>query len=257
MNGIAVLPPGFEALGLEELSSLGAQSLRPLKRAVAFKADMACFYRMHLRARLPFRLLREMACFPCIDPSSLYEGVQASLEWERWLHPSMSFRVDVSGGCEGLPHSHYSALQVKNAVIDLQRTLWGDRSSVNLEDPEICLHLHLSQKGAVLSLDGSSKSLHRRGYRAAMGEAPLKENLAAGLISLSQWDGIVPLVDPLCGSGTLLIEAASAVLGLAPGLNRSFLLEGWADFDKPLWEKEKETIHIRNLVIIILQVITQ
>ncbi|HGY5556899.1 MAG TPA: THUMP domain-containing class I SAM-dependent RNA methyltransferase, partial [Prochlorococcus sp.] len=107
-------------------------------------------------------------------------------------------------------------------------------------DPDLCLHLHLGRDGAVLSLDGSGGSLHRRGYRAAMGTAPLKENFAAGLIRMSGWDGSVPLVDPLCGSGTLLIEAASLALGLAPGLNRSFLLEGWADFDPQLWQEEQK-----------------
>ena len=150
----------------------------------------------------------------------------------------MSFRVDVTGTAPGLNHSHYTALQVKNAVVDRQREIWGQRSSIDLEDPDVCLHLHLDREGAVLSLDGSGGSLHRRGYRAAMGMAPLKENLAAGLIRLSGWTGTTPLVDPLCGSGTLLIEAASLAAGHAPGLNRSFALEGWADFDDELWEEE-------------------
>ncbi len=239
MQAIAVLPEGLEFQGAEELSALGAKSVLPRRRSVAFQADMSCFYRLHLKARLPFRLLREMARFQCDGPASLYQEVQVALEWERWLHPSMSFRVDVSGSCQGLTHSHFSALQVKNAVVDFQRKLWGERSDVNLEHPDLCLHLHLSPHGSVLSLDGSGGSLHRRGYRAAMGIAPLKENLAAGLIRLSNWDGCVPLVDPLCGSGTFLIEAASIALGLAPGLNRTFNFEGWADFDKNLWEKEK------------------
>jgi len=152
----------------------------------------------------------------------------------------MSFRVDVSGISKGLPHSHFTALQVKNALVDLQRKLWGDRSEINLKQPDLCVHLHLTNEEAILSFDSSSGSLHRRGYRAAMGVAPLKENLAAGLIRLSGWDGSVPLVDPLCGSGTLLIEAANLMFALSPGLKRSFLLEGWADFDSKLWEQEKE-----------------
>ncbi|MDP6194004.1 MAG: class I SAM-dependent RNA methyltransferase [Prochlorococcaceae cyanobacterium ETNP18_MAG_1] len=246
MQAIAVLPQGLEEEGAKELTALGAKAVRPLRRAAAFEADMACFYRLHLQARLPFRLLREIAQFPCRGPKELYAGVQSAFDWERWLHPSMSFRVDVTGSTPELSHSHFTALQVKNALVDLQRQFWHQRSDIDLDNPDLCLHLHLNREGAVLSLDGSAGSLHRRGYRAAMGIAPLKENLAAGLIRLSGWDGGVPLVDPLCGSGTLLIEAASQALGLAPGLNRSFLLEGWADFKPNLWQEEQQRASSRE-----------
>ncbi|WP_320666623.1 THUMP domain-containing class I SAM-dependent RNA methyltransferase [Prochlorococcus sp. MIT 1307] len=242
MQGIAVLPEGLEEEGVRELISLGAKSVKAHRRSVSFEGDMSCFYRLHLQARLPFRLLREMARFPCDSPNTLYSAVQNCLDWERWLPTSMSFRVDVSGRSDGLRHSHYSALQVKNAVVDWQRSCFGKRSDIALDKPDICLHLHLNQFGGILSLDGSAGSLHKRGYRAAMGVAPLKENLAAGLMRLSAWDGSVPLVDPLCGSGTLLIEAVSLALGLSPGLHRSYLLEGWADFDPSLWQKEKNQI---------------
>ena len=120
--------------------------------------------------------------------------------------------MDVTGTAPGLNHSHFTALQVKNALIDRQRDLWGKRSSIDLDEPDLCLHVHLHRGEASLSLDGSGGSLHRRGYRAAMGVAPLKENLAAGLIRLTGWDGSAPLTDPCCGSGTLLIEAASMAL---------------------------------------------
>ena len=239
MQAIAVLPQGLEEEGAKELLSLGAKSVKPLKRSVAFEADMACFYRLHLQSRLAFRFLREIVRFKCDSPKSLYTSVQSALDWESWLHPSMSFKVDVSGSSDGLSHSHFTALQVKNALVDFQRSLWSKRSDIDLENPDLSLHLHLSQSEAVLSLNGSSNSLHRRGYRSAMGLAPLKENLAAGLIRLSQWEGNIPLVDPLCGSGTFLIEAVSIALKLSPGLNRSFLFEGWADFDQQLWEEEK------------------
>ncbi len=245
-HGVAVLPQGLEDAGVEELIALGAKAVRPLRRAAAFEADMACLYRLHLQCRLPFRLLRELASFPCDGRDSLYYGVQESMEWERWLHPSMSFRVDATGSAQGLNHSHYNALQVKNAIVDRQRELWGERSSVDLEDPDLHLHLHLGRGGAVLSLDGCGGSLHRRGYRAAMGDAPLKENLAAGLIRLTGWDGTTPLVDPLCGSATLLIEAASQARNLCPGLERRFSLEGWADFDAELWSQEEERARKRE-----------
>ena len=237
ISAVAVLPQGLENAGCEELQALGAHDVRPLRRAAAFQADMACLYRLHLQARLPFRLLRQMARFPCQGRDDLYDGIRRAMHWERWLHPSMTFRVDVTGSAPGLNHSHYSALQVKNALVDQQRDLWGERSSVDLEDPDLSLQVHLGRGDAVLSLDGSGGSLHRRGYRAAMGAAPLKENLAAGLIRLSDWDGTFP-VDPCCGSGILLIEAAAMAIQQAPGLNRSFALEGWADFAPELWERE-------------------
>ena len=237
-HAIAVLPQGLEEAGSEELKALGAHHIRPLRRAASFEADMACLYRLHLQARLPFRLLREIARFRCLGRDDLYEGIRQALDWERWLHPSMSFRVDVTGTAPGLNHSHSSALQVKNVVVDQQRDLWGDRSFIDLNHPDLSLHLHLSRDGAILSLNGSGSSLHRRGYRAAMGTAPLKENLAAGLIQLTGWDASTPLVDPCCGSGVLLIEAVLAALQQAPGLDRSFALEGWADFQPELWQEE-------------------
>ena len=222
---IAVVPPGLEEVAAAELKQLGAEDVRPLRRAVSCRTDLAGFYRLHLRARLPFRFLRELARFPCSDRQSLRQGVLTAADWEFWLPPERSLRVDVSGGTAVLNHSHYTALEVKNALVDLQRQLWGVRSPVNLDDPDLSLHLHLRPAGprgaaeAVLSLEGGGgSSLHRRGYRAAMGLAPLKENLAAGLIALTGWDGRVPLCDPLCGSGSLLIEAASMALGRAPGL---------------------------------------
>jgi putative N6-adenine-specific DNA methylase len=243
---IAVVPPGLEEPAAAEAAALGASEVRPLRRAVGLQADPATYYRLHLQARLPFRFLRQLARFPCRDRDQLYDGVQRAADWERWLPPERSFRVEASGSVSGLNHSHYSALQVKNALVDLQRQRWGARSSVDLDDPDLVLHLHLSAgrpggagPEAVLSLDGGGASLHRRGYRAAMGQAPLKENLAAGLIALTGWDGQMPLADPCCGSGTLLIEAVCGALGRAPGLGQAFSLQRWPDFDAALWERER------------------
>ena len=243
---MAVVPQGLEAAAGEELSALGAHAVRPGRRAVSFEADMACLYRLHLQARLPFRLLRQVARFACQGRDDLYDGIRQALDWEHWLHPSMTFRVDVTGTAPGLNHSHFTALQVKNALVDAQRDLWGRRSSIDLEDPDLSLHLHLGRGEAQLSLDGSGGSLHRRGYRAAMGAAPLKENLAAGLIHLTGWDGSQPLVDPCCGSAVLLIEATLAALRQAPGLERHFALEGWADFQSELWDKEVDRARQRR-----------
>jgi putative N6-adenine-specific DNA methylase len=242
LSGVAVVPPGLEEPAAAELTALGCESTERLSRAVRFHTNKAGYYRLHLQARLPFRILRELAHFPCRSRQELYAGVQAAIEnlehWQSWLAPDASLRVDATGSAPGLGHSHYSGLEVKNALVDLQRQQFGRRSSVDLDDPGRSFHLHLGGGQASLSLDGSGASLHRRGYRAAMGLAPLKENLAAGLIALTGWDGSVPLADPLCGSGTMLIEAARLALGRAPGLERAFALERWPDFDPLLWQQE-------------------
>jgi putative N6-adenine-specific DNA methylase len=242
ITGIAVVPPGLEEAAAAELTALGCEAVQRLSRAVRFRTDQAGFYRLQLQARLPFRLLRQLACFPCRSRGDLHSGVQQAVDWRRWLPPSSSFKVEATGSAPGLNHSHYNALAVKNALTDWQRDHWGERSAVNLEDPDLCLHLHLGGGQASLSIDGSGASLHRRGYRPAVGLAPLKENLAAGLIALTGWDGHVPLADPLCGSGTLLIEAVRRALGRAPGLGggagRRFALQRWPDFDSRLWQRE-------------------
>ncbi|MFM9047420.1 MAG: class I SAM-dependent RNA methyltransferase [Cyanobium sp.] len=246
---LAVVPPGLEAIAGEELAQLGAHTVKPQRGAVSFSTDPAGFYRLHLRARLPFRLLRELASFPCTSRRDLHHWVPRAAPWEEWLPPDRSFRVEVSGATPELNHSHFTALEVKNTLVDLQRQRWGTRSSVDRHDPDLILHLHLHRRGeAVLSLEGSGGSLHRRGWRAGVGLAPLKENLAAGLMALTGWDGSTPLVDPFCGSGTLLIEAACQALGRAPGLvateagapphARDFALRRWPDFNPSLWEQE-------------------
>ena len=240
MKFIAVIPQGFEEESGNELQELGAEKLSVKHRSVFFEADWSSISRIHLYARLPFRFLRQIALFPCTSPKSLYQQVQKSIDWDLWLPPSKTFRVDTSGTSSGLRHSYFSALQVKNAIVDSQLDNWGKRSNINLDAPDISLHLHLSNGIAVLSLATTSKSLHRRGYRPAVGLAPIKENLASGLILKTNWDGKVPLVDPLCGSGTFLIEAVSRQIGTPPGLNQLFLFKNWVDFDSISWEKEEK-----------------
>jgi putative N6-adenine-specific DNA methylase len=238
LSCIAVVPQGLEQAGAEELQELGAVGVKALRRAVGFQADQVCFYRAQLRSRLPFRILRQLGSFPCRSRDELFWGVQRCIDWETWLKPELSLRVDATGSAPGLNHSHYSALQVKNALVDWQQQRFGERSSVDLEQPDLSFHIHLGGGQATLSIDGSGESLHRRGYRPRMGLAPLKENLAAGLLRLTGWDGSVPLADPLCGSGTLLIEAACMAKRLHSGLGRSFALERWPDFNPELWQRE-------------------
>tara|TARA_B100000700_G_C15014129_1_gene842448 strand:+ start:166 stop:1290 length:1125 start_codon:yes stop_codon:yes gene_type:complete len=238
MNLIASISEGLEKEGAKELIELGATSVKPFRRHISFEADLACLYRLHLKSRLSFRFLRELSRFPCNSSRELYLGIQGAIDWKKWLLPKKSFRVDVTGFGKGLSHSHFTALQVKNAIIDLQREQWGSRSSIDLDNPEMCFHLHLSNNQAVLSVDGVYSSLHKRGYKPAVGKAPIKETLAAGLIRMTAWDGKRNLVDPLCGSGTFLIEAVSSRLGISPGIDRKFLFQNWPDFNMSLWTRE-------------------
>ena len=238
MKLVASISQGLEKEGAQELIELGAHTVKASRRHILFEADMACLYRLHLRSRLSFRFLREICSFPCKGPDELYRGVQDALDWDNWLKPTKSFRVDVTGFGEGLSHTHYTALQVKNAIIDLQRERWGIRSSIDLDNPDICFHVHLANNQAVFSVDGSNSSLHKRGYRPAVGLAPIKETLAAGLMRMTGWDGTNNLVDPLCGSGTFLIEAVSTLLGISCGMNKNFLFKNWPDFDVSIWDRE-------------------
>ena len=144
MKLVASISHGLEKEGAKELIELGAKSVKASRRHILFEADMSCLYRIHLMSRLSFRFLREISRFSCHGPHQLYEGVQRSIEWEDWLPPKKSFRVDVTGFGEGLSHTHFTALQVKNAIVDLQRERWGLRSSIDLNNPDICFHLHLS-----------------------------------------------------------------------------------------------------------------
>jgi len=240
MNVVVLFPHGLEEVGAIELKSFGAKSIQIVRGSVSCKLDLQSFYRLHLQARLPFRILREISKFSCLGKESLYYQVQNAFDFKEWLDPSKSFRVDVSGVTKTLNHSHFTALQVKNAIIDLQRTIWGKRSSINLHSPDVCIHLHLRSDNAILSFATSNSSLHRRGYKSAIGIAPLKENIAAGLLKISNWDESLTLVDPFCGSATFLLEAAGIVRGIAPGLNKTYLFERWPDFNLNLWRSEKK-----------------
>ena len=256
MKLVAYISQGLEQEGTKELIELGAKSVQPSRRHIFFEGDLACLYRVHLRSRLSFRFLREICRFPCHGPDELYEYIQQQIDWETWLQPKKSFRVDVTGFGEGLSHSHFTALQVKNAIIDFQRERWGFRSNIDLIEPDICFHLHLSSNQAVFSVDGSNSSLHKRGYKPAVGRAPIKETLAAGLIRMTEWDGTKNLVDPLCGSGTFLIEAVSTLLGISSGIDRQFLFKNWPDFDIAIWEKElKMALKKKTLNVILPKII--
>ena len=245
MNIVASSPQGLEKTLSKEIHDLGGTNIKIFKRSISFNCDIETLYRIHFYSRIAFRFYREIARFPCLDKYSLYEGVQKSFDWLNWLSPDKSFYVQVTGKNPILRHSHFTALQVKNAIVDLQNKSFGDRSDISLDSPDLVIHLHLNSHEAIVSLQTTIESLHKRGYRPAMADAPLKENLAAGLIQITEWDGNKPLLDIMCGSGILMIEAISQYLRVPNLIKRNYLFENWADFNKDIFIKEKLKIKRR------------
>ena len=239
MNVVASVPEGLEKSLAEEISNLGGFNINPYKRFINFECDLETFYRVHFYSRLAFRFYREIASFKCYDKQSLYEGVRNSFDWLNWLHFEKTFNVQVTGRTSSLSHTHFTALEVKNSIIDLQKAFWNKRSNISLDNPDFIIHLHLKNDKATISLQSSLESLHKRGYRPAVGKAPLKENLASGLINMTKWNGKVPLIDFMCGSGTFLIEAVNQFLEVPINIDQVYLFENWLDFRKDIYLNEK------------------
>ncbi len=239
MNVVASAPEGLEKSLAEEILNLGGSNINTYKRFINFECDFETFYRVHFYSRLAFRFYREIASFNCYDKQSLYEGVRDSFDWLNWLHFDQTFNVQVTGRTSSLSHTHFTALEVKNSITDLQQAVWNKRSNISLDNPDFIIHLHLNNNKAILSLQSSVESLHKRGYRPAIGNAPLKENLASGLINMTKWNGKVPLIDFMCGSGTFLIEAVNQFLGVPINIDQVYLFENWLDFRKDIYINEK------------------
>ncbi|MEM9949520.1 MAG: THUMP domain-containing protein, partial [Cyanobacteria bacterium P01_D01_bin.36] len=232
----ATVARGLEPLMVQELEQLGAVDVEPGFCGAAFKGDRTLLYRVNLWARLPFRILQRIDEFACADGDDLFAGVQR-IDWSKYLTPELTLSVTASGKTEALNHTHFTSLQVKNAIVQQQTDTLGYRSDVDTHEPDVRITVHLRDNRATISLDSSGDSLHRRGYRPAVGAAPLKESLAAALIQMSGWQPDQAFFDPLCGSGTLPLEAALRSLQVAPGLFRErFGFETWLDFDEALWE---------------------
>ena len=247
MNVVASSPEGLEKSLAEEISNLGGFNINTYKRFINFECDFETFYRVHFYSRLAFRFYREIASFNCYDKQSLYAGVRDSFDWLNWLHFDKTFNVQVTGRTSSLSHTHFTALEVKNSITDLQQAVWNKRSNISLDNPDFIIHLHLNNNKAILSLQSSVESLHKRGYRPAIGNAPLKENLASGLINMTQWNGKVPLIDFMCGSGTFLIEAVNQFLGVPINIDQVYLFENWLDFMKDIYLNEKNKV--KNKII--------
>jgi putative N6-adenine-specific DNA methylase len=226
---------GLEPILAGELRELGAADVQPGRGGVAFAGDKALLYNANLWLRTAIRVLAPVLEFPVTSPDELYDAVR-TIDWSQHLTPDHTLAVDCNVRDSGITHSKYAALRVKDAVCDQFIERFGSRPSVDVERPMVGLNLHVYRDQAVLSLDSSGDSLHKRGYRPILTKAPLNESLAAGIILLTAWRGETPFVDPMCGSGTLPIEASWIALGRPPGLTRRhFGFMGWLDFDVELW----------------------
>jgi putative N6-adenine-specific DNA methylase len=231
---------GMEEILQRELDHLGAVNTQILKRAVSFEGDKALLYRSNYCCRTALRILKPILVFPITKQEDLYNNINR-IPWEDYIGNQNSLAVDAVNATSVFTNSQYVALKTKDAVVDRFREKTGSRPSVDLDNPDLRINIHLYKETCTVSLDSSGSSLHKRGYRHESGPAPLNEVLAAGLIQLSGWDGKVPLYDPMCGSGTILIEGNMFARNIPSGYFRpAFGFEKWIDFDIELWNKIRE-----------------
>jgi putative N6-adenine-specific DNA methylase len=231
---------GMEEILQGELKNLGATNTQILKRAVSFEGDKALLYRANYCCRTALRILKPILVFPITKQEDLYENIN-KIPWEDYIGNEHSIAVDAVNATSVFTNSQYIALKTKDAVVDRFREKTGARPSVDLDNPDLRINLHIYKETCTVSLDSSGSSLHKRGYRHVTGPAPLNEVLAAGMIQLSGWDKTVPMYDPMCGSGTLLIEANMFARNIPSGYFRPvFGFEKWIDFEPEIWHKVKE-----------------
>ena len=220
---------GLEEVLANELTNLGAAEVSLLHRAVEFKADKALLYKANLHLRTGLRILQPVHTFKARTEEQLYKGVR-ELDWSQFLDNNGTLAIDSAVSGELFTHSQYAALKAKDAIADQFRDKTGIRPSVDLTDPDLRINLHIQGEDCTLSLDSSGESLHKRGYRRDTNPAPINEVLAAGMVLLSGWDRNSHFLDPMCGSGTILIEAGMYALNMPPGMHRrKFGFMNWND----------------------------
>lgn len=246
----ATAPKGLEDLLAEELRELGAADVEVVRAGVGFAGALEVGYRACLWSRLASRVLLPIAEVPASSPEALYEAARG-LDWGAHLGASGTLAVDFSATRSSITHTQYGALKVKDAIVDVLRERHGERPSVDTQRPDVRVNVHAAGEVAIVSIDLSGESLHRRGYREQGVAAPLKENLAAGVLLRARWPGFAaqgaPLVDPMCGSGTLPLEAALMAGDVAPGLLRDYFgLVGWRGHDAALWRRLREEAEERR-----------
>lgn len=227
---------GLENVLAKELTDLGANNIQIGRRMVSFTGDKALMYRANFALRTAIRILKPIKHFKATSADEVYDAIKA-INWTDYLDNNTSFAVDSVVFSKEFRHSKFVAYKVKDAIVDYFREKTGSRPNICVSNPDLQLNIHIAENDCTLSLDSSGESLHRRGYRQEAVEASLNEVLAAGMILMTGWQGECDLIDPMCGSGTILIEAALIARNIAPGVFRKqYAFEKWSDFDQELFD---------------------
>lgn len=232
---------GLEEILADELRQCGAKDIEPLTRAVAFTGDMRVLYRANYTCRTALAILKPFAEFEANDEQELYDNV-AKIKWEKIIDVDGTFMIESTTSGEIFTHSYYAALKTKDAIVDRLRRLFNHRPNIDTENADFKINLHIADNHVTLLLNSSGESLHKRGYRQGVGLAPLNEVLAAGMIKLAGWKCDCNFYDPMCGSGTLLIEAAMLANNIPAQYYRreNFAFKRWRDFNIGEWKSVKE-----------------
>lgn len=227
---------GLEPILAQELTQLGANNVQIGRRMVSFTGDKELMYRANFQLHTAIRILKTIKHFKARSAENVYEAVK-QIEWQKYILDGKTFAVDSVVYSEEFRNSRFVTYKVKDAIVDQFREQTGNRPNISVTNPDIRLHIHIAEDNATLCLDSSGESLHRRGYRQESVEAPLNEVLAAGMILMTGWKGECDFIDPMCGSGTLLVEAALIARNISPGVFRKeFAFEKWPDFDADLFD---------------------
>ncbi|MEC8610547.1 MAG: THUMP domain-containing protein [Bacteroidota bacterium] len=237
---IAKTQLGLETALADELSKLGAANVEILNRAVSFHGDLGFMYKANLNLRTALKILVPIHKFSAKKEDEIYRHI-SQIDWSSYFGIEDTFSIDAVIYSDYFNHSHYIALKAKDAIVDYFRDLTRvKRPTIDTKSPDVKINLHISNEKCTLSLDSSGDSLHKRGYRSAVEQAPISEVLAAGLILLSDWDKESDFLDPMCGSGTILIEAAMIACNIPPAIHRKrFGFMNWSNFDNDMWQKIK------------------
>ena len=232
---------GFEAILAKELLDLGAMEIKQGNRMVSFVGDKGFMYKANLCLRTAIKILKPYESFKVDSEQELYDNIKR-LPWEDFLDVDGSLAIDSAVHSDIFTHSQYVALKTKDAIVDRFRDRYGKRPDVDLDFPDLRINIHIEKNYCNVSFDSSGDSLHKRGYRGATNIAPVNEVLAAGMLMLSGWQGQCDFLDPMCGSGTIPIEAAMIACNIPPNINRKeFAFEKWKDWDEELFEKIEES----------------
>jgi putative N6-adenine-specific DNA methylase len=233
---------GFEELLEKELMQLGAQNIKIGTRVVTFYGDKGFMYKANLALRTALKVLKPINEFKAFNDKSLYDGMQR-IDWSNYLTEHQTFVIETTLHSDHFNHSQFVALKSKDAIVDQFRDKTGTRPDIDKDFPDVKIHVHIDRDLVTVSLDTSGESLHRRGYKTATNIAPINEVLAAGMLLLSGWDGTSHFIDPMCGSGTILAEAAMIACNIPANINRKeFAFEKWSDWDSELFDTILESL---------------